>query len=74
MPRSDEEIPHHDYNRVVELCDDCAEAAQMGRLTKWEEQFIEDIGARIAEYGRNTRLSEKQWEIIDRLEEKVYSV
>jgi hypothetical protein len=66
-------IPPGDYNRVLELCKDVADEAHMGRLTAWEEQFIEDISARLAEYGRSTRLSEKQWDIIDRLERKVYS-
>jgi hypothetical protein len=70
----DDVIPPGDYDRVVELCKDAVEAAQMGRLTKWEEQFIEDIDGRLAEYGKNTRLSEKQWEVIDRLEKKVYQV
>jgi hypothetical protein len=43
---------------------------QDDRLTKWEQDFIEDLSNRLDEYGPKMYLSEKQWEIIQRIMQK----
>ena len=41
-----------------------------GDVTIWEDEFLADLEERYAEYGKRTRISPRQWEIIERLEEK----
>jgi hypothetical protein len=36
-------------------------------LTKWEHDFMQDTADRFEQYGSRTRVSEKQWEILDRI-------
>lgn len=36
-------------------------------LNDWEEGFIKDQLTRYKEYGAETRFSEKQWDIVDRI-------
>lgn len=40
-------------------------------ITEWEQGFITDQAERYAQYGDNTRFSDKQWAIIDRVYDKV---
>jgi len=43
---------------------------QDNRLTKWEQDFIEDLSNRLDEYGEKMYLSERQWEVIQRIMDK----
>lgn len=38
-----------------------------GELTDWERGFIQDTLERVEKYGSRTRVSEKQWAILDRI-------
>jgi len=40
-------------------------------LTDWEAAFIDDVGDRLLDYGNKTRISDRMWEIIGRIEEKL---
>lgn len=40
-------------------------------LTNWEQKFIEETLARFENYGQKTLISPKQWNIIERIGEKV---
>lgn len=36
-------------------------------LTEWERSFVADFAGRIEQYGDDTRVSSKQWEILRRI-------
>lgn len=59
-----------DILRIERLFD---EAEQNGDelLTDWEQGFLESLSDRIEQYGDRTRISEKQWAIIERIEGKL---
>lgn len=40
-------------------------------LTPWERKFTEDIIEKFRLYGMKMMLSPKQWELIDRISEKI---
>lgn len=40
-------------------------------VTEWEQNFVIDQEKRLIEYGDRTRMSDKQWAILDRIYEKV---
>lgn len=40
-------------------------------LSEWEQAFMVSTEERYKEYGDGTRMSEKQWGVIDRVYEKV---
>ena len=40
-------------------------------LSSWEQTFIEDILSRFEMYGQKTLISKKQWDIIERISEKI---
>lgn len=40
-------------------------------LTDWEQGFLVSTEERYKEYGDNTRFSEKQWAVIERIYDKV---
>lgn len=40
-------------------------------LTQWEKTFIEDILSRFKMYGQKTLISPKQWDIVERIFDKV---
>ena len=40
-------------------------------LSDWENGFVYDLVERVEQYGRRTRISEKQREIIDRINAKL---
>lgn len=37
---------------------------------EWEQDFVESLAERWTKYGRRTRVSEKQWRVIDRITER----
>jgi hypothetical protein len=59
-----------DYERVREILHDALPHA--ARLTDWEQEFAEDMLERVRRYGDVTHVSEKQMEIINRIERKIY--
>lgn len=40
-------------------------------LTQWEKGFIEDILERFRLYGKNTHISARQWEFIEKIFDKI---
>jgi hypothetical protein len=40
-------------------------------VTKWERDFMDSQRERLEQYGERTRISDKQWAIIDRIYDKV---
>ena len=53
--------------------DDIVKEALMNEddLTDWEAEFVNDIAERLAQWGKRTRINEKQMEIIDRIRDKL---
>ena len=41
------------------------------KLSAWEQDFVTDVKTRFEAYGSTFRCSEKQWEIIKRIGDKV---
>lgn len=60
----------HDLTRVEEILHD---AENSGRMSNWEQNFVADMLAKIAQYGRDTYISDRQLTVIDHLEDKLYS-
>lgn len=56
--------------RLKELLSD-AEACP--RLTQWEEEFLDDMRARVTAYGPRLNLSDGQERVLSRVESKVYA-
>lgn len=54
--------------RIEAVIDECWDV-----LTKWEQTFIEDFLERFRCWGKDTKVSAKQWEIIARISDKVIS-
>ena len=63
-------ITKEQFLQFSEICNDAVICA---RLSKWEDDFISDIHAKLQQFGELTSLSEKQIEIINRIEQKVYA-
>lgn len=38
-----------------------------GELSDWERGFVQDTLERIEKYGQRTRVSEKQWAVLNRI-------
>jgi len=39
-------------------------------LTEWEESFVNDMTERFEKYGRSLSVSEKQWDVLERIRDK----
>lgn len=59
-----------DFKALKELLSD-AEAC--GRLSQWEENFLDDMRERVLTYGDRVFLSERQREALTCIEQKVYA-
>jgi hypothetical protein len=55
--------------RVTEVLEDAAHSA---RLNNWETNFCDDLRDRVATYGEKTRMTGKQWEAFEKIENKLY--
>lgn len=40
-------------------------------LTRWEIEFVGDLEQRLENYGGRTRISPAQWDVINRIKEKL---
>lgn len=40
-------------------------------LTEWEVGFVDDMTDQLEKYGKNMRVSERQWDILERINDKV---
>jgi hypothetical protein len=57
--------------RVQEIPEAAERAEEAGHLTSFEAEFVENVGEQVDKYGRSTFVSEKQWNVINRLAEKL---
>ncbi len=39
-------------------------------LTEWEQSFVDDMTERFEKYDRSLTVSEKQWDVLERIAEK----
>lgn len=59
-----------DIERLERLFEEADETGDE-HLTEWEQDFLESLSDRVAEYGDRTRISERQWEVVERIEGKL---
>ena len=68
LPTHDDDVGDQlDY--VQELLQD-ADASE--GLSEWEISFCDSLRDRVEQYGARTRISLKQWAVLERIEEKLY--
>ena len=48
------------------------DAESSSGLSQWEEEFLSDLRGRVLLYKENTNISDKQWQVIRRIEGKIY--
>lgn len=65
----DDELDDEELSRIEEILRDAETSTQ---LTPWEDEFCDSLRDRVAIYGARTRISDKQMEIIDRIERKLW--
>lgn len=58
-----------EYEKLTDILNDAH--AHEGQLSDWERGFIADFQTRVDQYGDNTRVSSRQWEILDRIRDKL---
>lgn len=58
-----------DLDRVSSILNDAIERAWA--LTDWEFGFVEDLRQKIIRYGERAMISEKQMEVIERIDAKL---
>jgi hypothetical protein len=66
-------LPILDEQQVERLRELLFDAESCARLLQWEEEFLDDMRSRFLVHAEKMRISDKQWEILRRIEEKVYA-
>lgn len=59
-----------EIERIQEILAD-AEGPDGMNLSSWELNFLSDLEQRVEQYGRRTFISDKQMEVLDRIEAKL---
>ena len=67
-PQDNDVLSDDELERVEDLL---REAEHTNVLTQFEEEFLDTLRERHAAYGAKTRISDRMWEIIGRIEEKL---
>jgi hypothetical protein len=67
-PQDHDVLSDDELERVKDIVDD---AAHSNLLTQWEEEFVDGVRDRVAEYGARARISDRMWEILDKIGEKL---
>lgn len=49
------------------------DAEACARLSQWEEEFLDSMRAKVLVFGDTVRISDKQQEVLNRIEQKVYA-
>jgi hypothetical protein len=49
------------------------DAESCARLSQFEEEFADDMRSRVLVHAGDTRISDAQWSVIRRIEQKVYA-
>ncbi len=68
FPKHPDELGE-DFERVDDILKMAEENGQ--DLSDWEANFVGDMIERLAQYGKRTRISERQMEIIDRIDARL---
>ena len=63
-------MTEQEHRELIEILQDAESCA---RLSQWEEEFCDDMRSRVLTRGIALEVSDKQWAIIRRIEEKVYA-
>ena len=63
-------LNHHQVKWLNEFLTD---SEKSGRLTDWERDFIYSLWDRFGRYGAATTISDAQWTVLRRLEEKIHA-
>lgn len=66
FPRHPDELGD-ELDRVKDVLETAVE--NQDQLSDWECGFVDDMLERVVQYGKATRLTERQMEIIDRIEQ-----
>lgn len=66
----DDELDPARLKWLKELLDDCEHTT---RLSEWEVNFMDDMRSRLLQYGERIRVSEKQLQVLERIEQKMYA-
>lgn len=70
-PQDHDILDDDELARIREILSD---AESSPRLSDWETEFCDSIRDRITEYGARARISAKQWDVIDRIEARLYGL
>jgi len=62
-----------DEKEFAEITEVMRDAESCARLSQWEEEFCSDMRGRLASRGVATPVSDTQWRVIRRIQEKVYA-
>lgn len=60
-----------DHDEYEELGDILSDAVGNNALNEWERQFVSDLNTKYEEYGQDTRVSAKMWDILRRIKAKL---
>jgi hypothetical protein len=69
-PQEHDVLSQAEMRRLNEIIDEADHPRSV--LNNWEEEFVDDIRERLAEYGEKTRISGPMWEILNRIEGKLF--
>jgi hypothetical protein len=70
-PQDHDILSEDELSRINEILGDAENSA---RLSDWENEFCDSVRDRILEYGNRARISAKQWDVLDRIENKLYGL
>ena len=62
-----------DEERLVRLKELLSDAEACARLTQWENDFCDSMREKVLTYGLRLNLSDKQEDVLSRIENKVYA-
>ena len=63
-------MTHEEVRKYREIVND---ASASPRLSAWEKQFVANVSSKLEQYGIFIDLSEKQVEVLERIEQKIYA-
>lgn len=66
-------MPDLSDKQLADLKELLKDVESCARLSQWEEEFADDLRSRVLIHGDRTRISDAQWGVIRRIEEKVYA-
>jgi len=65
-------MPELDDKELAELKEILSDSNRAQDCRNGKEEFLDNFRTRILTYGNDTAVSDKQWQIIHRIQEKVY--